>query len=170
MARIIQEKTKKISVGQVECDTHPKLCMSLQIKSYPTMMFFTSEKRIEYQEERNTASMTDWALDMLGNRLIKMGPPELNRKLQEGQTVLVSFSAGKWCPPCTQLEPVFKKAANLLVGMEVTAINCDEMGPFCHTFGIDGYPTIILFKQQQRHVFNGERSVDGVVNWAKKFL
>jgi hypothetical protein len=59
---------------------------------------------------------------------------------------MVSFSAGGWCGPCTQLRPVYADAAHQLHGIVKSAVvDCDAWGSLCHKSGITAYPLIRFY-------------------------
>ncbi|KAI9304224.1 hypothetical protein BJ944DRAFT_240754 [Cunninghamella echinulata] len=68
--------------------------------------------------------------------------------LDNDKLVAVEFYA-PWCGHCQKLAPAWKKAANNLKNfITVAAINCDEdeNKPLCGQYGIQGFPTIKLFR------------------------
>merc|ERR1712146_797505 len=81
------------------------------------------------------------------------------------------FSAGQWCPPCTAIAPTMRGVADVMKKAIVTSINCDEYGHFCNSFGIDGYPTVVLFSRGRRFVYESQkRDAKSISSWANQFL
>ena len=66
--------------------------------------------------------------------------------LEAKQPVLVDFWA-EWCGPCRMLAPVVERLAQANVGkLVVGKLNVDENQDTPQRYGIQGIPTLLLFK------------------------
>ena len=66
--------------------------------------------------------------------------------LNAGKPALVDFWA-PWCFPCRMIAPTIEELAKDYQGKVVVAkVNTDENGELAGSFGIQGIPTMILFK------------------------
>lgn len=174
VARIVQNSpaSKKLNVGVVDCEKFKQLCAQLNIDNYPTMTYIAPGRpKMDYNGNREAQAMADWAIDAIDNRLQSMGWQELQQALHSGSTLMVCFTAGQWCPPCTQLKPIFKKVANTFTSVAATQVDCDENQQLCMQFGIDGYPTIVMFHKGRQHPYEeGTKTVEAITRWAQKFV
>ncbi len=69
--------------------------------------------------------------------------------LQSAEPVLVDFWA-PWCMPCQMLAPTIKKLAEENQGrLKVCKLNTDENQHIAALYGIQGIPTLILFKESK---------------------
>ena len=70
-----------------------------------------------------------------------------NEVLGSETPVLVDFWA-EWCAPCRALAPVIEKVASANAGkLKVGKLNVDENPETAQQFGIQGIPTLLLFKE-----------------------
>jgi thioredoxin-like negative regulator of GroEL len=173
VARLVQNHPTapaKLSVAVVDCDHYPDVCQQQSIDNFPTIYFHAKDRsRMPYNGNRDAQSITNWAVESIDNRLLRLGFQELSYNVQRGETMLISFTAGEWCPPCTQLKPAFKQVANTLSNRMVVEVNCDQDQFTCHNFGIQGYPTVVLYHRQRRTEYpQGMKTADNIVQWVKQ--
>ena len=104
--------------------------------------------------------------------MVTLSPHDIMPIIQSGGTLLVSFGAGAWCPPCQMIKPMIKKASGMIGATQATIINCDEVQSFCQMFNIDGYPTVILFHKGARHIYDKgmQGSAEDLSTWVKTML
>ena len=97
---------------------------------------------------------------MAGNTLEFTEANFSSEVLESSQPVLVDFWA-PWCGPCKMLGPTIEEIANDYAGKaRVGKVNTDEAGSIASQYGIQGIPTVILFK--------GGQPVDRLVGLVKK--
>ncbi len=67
--------------------------------------------------------------------------------LESSIPVLVDFGA-YWCMPCRMLDPIVEKLAEENQGkLKVCKLNTDENQNIAAQYGIQGIPTLIVFKE-----------------------
>lgn len=89
-----------------------------------------------------------------------------------GQPALVLFHM-TGCGHCERMMPEWDKLADVDLGVRVEKVNGPENPPVCKKNNVNGFPTIIYFKDgdkmnsdsSNKVVFEGDRSVDGFVDF-----
>ena len=74
----------------------------------------------------------------------KVNGNELNDIIKSGETVVVDFYAD-WCGPCQMFLPIFREHATT-VDMKMVTVNIDDDQQAAVDAGVQGVPTIIIFK------------------------
>ena len=64
------------------------------------------------------------------------------------EPVLVDFFA-TWCGPCKMLTPVLEKFASKHPEVKVLKVDVDENNDLAANYGVQGVPTLLLFKDGQ---------------------
>jgi thioredoxin len=73
---------------------------------------------------------------------------EFKNAIKEGVT-LMDFNA-PWCAPCHSQEPIIEKLAGKFQGKaRIVAMNVDENQEVAMKLGIQGVPTLIIFKNSK---------------------
>lgn len=90
------------------------------------------------------------------------------------QNKLVLYHAS-FCGYCKQIMPTWEKfthtAKTMFPNLTVVKYQCDGSDKdICEKNDIQGYPTIQLYLGDKVIPFNGERTVDGIVNFVKSKL
>ena len=72
--------------------------------------------------------------------------------VEPGKPHLVEFGA-TWCPPCKELEPTLRKVADRFHNrLVVRIIHEDEQPGVSDQYGVQYFPTLILFDRDGREV------------------
>ncbi|KAL3901795.1 MAG: hypothetical protein SGCHY_000324 [Lobulomycetales sp.] len=82
---------------------------------------------------------------------------------------LVSFTA-PWCGHCKTLKPEFAKAASTLKAdnIKLANVDCTVETDVCSGHGVQGYPTVKIFREGVSSDYKGARNADSIVETMKK--
>lgn len=90
--------------------------------------------------------------------------------LKSGKTSLVKFYAD-WCSHCKRMAPAYEELADLYSKsdeIQIVEINGDTYNKITSRYGIQGFPTLMLFKKDKLREpveFEGSRDVTGMENF-----
>ncbi|KAJ7068313.1 thioredoxin-like domain-containing protein, partial [Mycena amicta] len=83
--------------------------------------------------------------------------------------ILVEFFA-PWCGHCKALAPQYEEAASILKGknIKIAKVDCVDEADLCQANGIQGYPTLRVYRYGQATDYQGPRKADGIVAYMSK--
>lgn len=145
-----------VHIGQLDCTKEADICFNQGVQGYPTIRMYPmnskgTAKYIPYKDQRRDAeSLRKWVLGNLPSNVENLTPFSFKHSvLGSNQPWLVEFYA-PWCGHCVQFAPKYEQiAVNLKEVAKVGKVNCEKYSGLCSRMGIQGYPTIKLYKGSQ---------------------
>merc|ERR1712189_159752 len=105
------------------------------------------------------------------NAVVKMSMIEgdFNPRMQRGDLTFVKFFA-PWCGHCRSLAPTWDLLSTKFAGkVKIAEVDCTQSQSLCKRYRIDGYPTLILFKDGKPiHEYQGGRDIKTLTNFIEK--
>ncbi|KII95150.1 hypothetical protein PLICRDRAFT_33983 [Plicaturopsis crispa FD-325 SS-3] len=83
--------------------------------------------------------------------------------------ILVEFFA-PWCGHCKALAPNYEEAATVLKDRKIklAKVDCVEEADLCQAHGVQGYPTLKVFRDGESADYTGPRKADGIISYMIK--
>ncbi|KAL6650598.1 hypothetical protein ACP70R_009523 [Stipagrostis hirtigluma subsp. patula] len=106
-------------------------------------------------------------------RVLELDESNFEAALGAIDFLFVDFYA-PWCGHCKRLAPELDEAAPVLAGLAepivVAKVNADKYRKLGSKYGVDGFPTLMLFIHGVPIEYTGSRKADQVIRNLKKFV
>ncbi|KAI8597129.1 thioredoxin-like protein [Dissophora ornata] len=101
--------------------------------------------------------------------VLELGIKNFSEKVNPEKLILVEFFA-PWCGHCKALAPEYEIAATQLkeMGIPIAKVDCTVETELCQEHGVQGYPTLKVFREGEAADYTGPRKADGIVSFMKK--
>ena len=92
---------------------------------------------------------------------------DLNKETQSGKQLVLFYA--DWCGHCKKIKPIWEEAASEIKDKDkkMLKVNCgggsEKEKEIMEKYKIDGYPTIILFKNGKPSQYEGARNKDAFI-------
>lgn len=109
--------------------------------------------------------------DKLGANEVQITACNFDTEVVHAKGIVLVDAYASWCPHCQKLAPIITQIADEYVGrVKVGKLNANNQDPamkenfdFAQTNGLEGYPTVWIYKDGQKvDEFSGARTYDEV--------
>ncbi|EIW61974.1 protein disulfide isomerase [Trametes versicolor FP-101664 SS1] len=106
---------------------------------------------------------------VLGSDVLDLTHDNFDAVVNPESLILVEFFA-PWCGHCKALAPHYEEAATALKekNIKIAKVNCVDEAEFCQTNGIQGYPTLRVYRNGEHSDYTGPRKADGIISYMTK--
>ncbi|KAJ5214805.1 hypothetical protein N7468_010484 [Penicillium chermesinum] len=104
------------------------------------------------------------------SNVLSLTQDTFNDFVKEHDLVLAEFYA-PWCGHCKALAPKYEEAATELKSKNIplVKVDCTAEEELCRSFGVDGYPTLKVFRGPESHKpYGGSRQTDSIISYMTK--
>ncbi|RPD67169.1 disulfide isomerase [Lentinus tigrinus ALCF2SS1-7] len=106
---------------------------------------------------------------VLASDVIDLTPATFDSTVNPESLMLVEFFA-PWCGHCKALAPHYEEAATALKekNIKLAKVNCVDEADLCQSNGIQGYPTLRVYRNGEYTEYTGPRKADGIIGYMTK--
>ena len=179
------EKSGDVTVAKVDCTQQQALCQKHNIRGYPSILFYKNGgEGVKFQGARTIPGFTSFVETQLnpaaaapvpaaaapapakpaatqqeeGSTVVVLGEDNFAESIK-GKNFYVKFYA-PWCGHCKTMIPTWEELSRK-EEINVGKVDCTVHKSLATEYGIRGFPTIILFKENGEQVkYSGARTVD----------
>ena len=166
LSRLARDNAGQLLVVKVNATDNPQSARRFQVQSMPAVVMIKGGQTLSQAAPATSSELEQHVAYLLGkgprpaprpaaaqaNSSGQVGPVVVTEASFEEQVlrspvpVLIDFWA-PWCGPCRMVAPTVDKLAGELNGrLRVTKVNTDENPGLMNRFGIQGIPTMMIFK------------------------
>ncbi|KIR38827.1 protein disulfide-isomerase domain [Cryptococcus deuterogattii 99/473] len=108
-------------------------------------------------------------VSVLASDVIDLTESTFQKEIAGEDLALVEFFA-PWCGHCKNLAPHYEEAATELKekNIKLAKVDCTVEQGLCGEFGVNGYPTLKVFRNGSPTDYAGTRKADGIVSYMTK--
>ncbi|KAI0750800.1 protein disulfide isomerase [Daedaleopsis nitida] len=117
----------------------------------------------------SSAAALAFVHSVLASDVIDLTPADFDTTVNPEALMLVEFFA-PWCGHCKALAPHYEEAATALKekNIKLAKVNCVDEADLCQSNGIQGYPTLRVYRNGEHTEYTGPRKADGIISYMVK--
>lgn len=118
---------------------------------------------------QSVARVLSWILFFHGasSSVLPLVSSTFEDAIREHNAIVVQFFA-PWCHVCKSFQPDYERAAGFFLGrVPFTKVDATVETDLADSYGIEGYPTLLLFRHTLPEEYMGERNSDSIITWVE---
>jgi len=162
-----KKKHPEINTDTIECTNNNK-CTT--IKGYPTIIYYKNNAPLLYTGNRTIDDLYQFVINQNESNEKDNNEKDDNKNTKNNTNntnkKIILYHAN-WCGHCKNFLPTWQQFVKEHPEINAEDIECSNEENKNKCANIEGFPTVILFKDDQQIQYNGERTIDALYNFVQ---
>ncbi|CAK9295866.1 unnamed protein product [Gordionus sp. m RMFG-2023] len=171
--------------ASLDCVEFNLFCQAeMHIYSYPSLRLYNfsmidplfTENPLNLEGFKDSETIKEYIEEIIEPLPIILLTPEIYQYSilsQENNALWFIYFGAKWCGPCLQFEPVWKKLSKELKKSQIGTMDCGVYKDYCREVNVRTFPRIrvyLNFSYFNDYPDDAWRDLTSVKNWATKYI
>jgi len=150
-------ENENIKINLVDCEKNKDTCKQLQIEGFPTLLLHKDKKVIQYNGNRTDKDLLDF---------IKKNKNTENKNTDK----ILGVYYTEWCGYSRDFLQHLEEGLKIKLeneNIKINLVDCDKNKELCNKYKIEGFPTLLLHKNEEYIQYNGNRTDEDILDFIK---
>ena len=166
MTKLLSLKTKNIEMVMLDKDKNSEYIKHYNVNKYPLLLLRKGTKVYKYHGEYDVNNIIKNMSELFGD------PKETKiSRIGDTKNPILSLYYANWCPHCVKFKPIWAELQKIVkregLNLNFKDINAETEPDKIQKAGIQGYPTIKLYKGGVNVEYTGPRKLDSLLLFIK---
>ncbi|KAI3379249.1 hypothetical protein SNEBB_008379 [Seison nebaliae] len=163
-------KEHSLQISSIDCRHLYEVCKEFRITKYPSFLLLKDENQFQFHYGRQMAhDIVNFARDNVNSPCISISTEVRKLITKENPIWFVDFFA-PWCPPCMQLIPQFRRAAQNIKSLyreqvKFGTVDCTVNSAICNKYSIRSYPSLMFFNGSETTHYSGQLNEQDILDF-----
>ncbi|XP_022258343.1 thioredoxin domain-containing protein 5-like [Limulus polyphemus] len=185
------EYDPSVRISKVDCTSNRFICNEFEVKAYPTLLWIIDGKKVEkYQGGRSHEELKSFVTkmkelnhkidtgneekvpDALPSPVVQLTSENFVNAVSQGLSFVKFFAP--WCGHCRRLASTWNDLGRKFVRnteIKIAKVDCTVEDALCSENKVEGYPTLILFRNGERiQEYGGARDLSALHGFVLEHL